>query len=418
MNKRPTLSEVDPEISQIIQRETERQEYGLEMIPSENFVSEAILEAMGSVLTNKYAEGLPGKRYYGGCEFVDQVETLCMERACKLFGTDFANVQPLSGAVANEAAYEATMQPGDTLMGLRLDHGGHLTHGSPVNFSGKRYKVVAYGVKQSDQLIDYDEARTLAKQHRPKVIMTGATAYSRVIDWSTFRSIADEVGAVMIADIAHYSGLVAAGVYPSPVPYSDLVTSTTHKSIRGPRSGMILGREAFRKAVNKAVFPGLQGGPHMHTIAAKAVMLKEAGTPEFKEYATRVIANARTLSEELLKNGLDVVTGGTDSHLLLIDVRPLKLTGKIAEHALDQVGITSNKNTVPFDPEPPTICSGVRLGTPALTTRGMMPEHMVTVASLIVKALMSHNAPSELTKVKAEVQDLATQFPLYRHRLT
>jgi glycine hydroxymethyltransferase len=395
------LQTVDPEIYNLIQKETERQEYGLEMIPSENFVSEAVLEAMGSVLTNKYAEGQPGKRYYGGCHVVDEVE----------------NVQPHSGVQANQAVFEAFLKPGDTFMGLRLDQGGHLSHGSPVNFSGRHYKVVGYGVRSSDCMIDPDEVRDLARQHRPKLIIAGASAYSRHFDWKVFRDAADEVGAIFMADIAHYAGLVAGGAYPSPAPYADLVTTTTHKTLRGPRSGMVLGREAHRKAINKAVFPGLQGGPHMHTIAAKAVMLKEALTPDFKAYSKQVVDNARALAAELMKRGLQVVSGGTDSHLMLVDLRPINVTGKVGEEVLDRVGITANKNTVPFDPQPPTICSGVRLGTPALTTRGMGVGEMSQVAAFIVEALSSVGNESKLNSVLAGVEELSRKFPLYRHRL-
>ena len=411
------LRERDREIFDLIQRETERQEYGLEMIPSENFVSEAVLEAMGSVLTNKYAEGQPGRRYYGGCHVVDEVERLASARACELFGCEFANVQPHSGVQANQAVFEAFLKPGDTFMGLRLDHGGHLSHGSPVNFSGRHYNVIGYGVKESDSCIDYDAVLTLAREHRPKLIIAGATAYSRAIDWKVFREAADEVGAILMADIAHYSGLIAGGAYPSPVPFADIVTTTTHKTLRGPRSGMVMGREVHRKAIQKAVFPGLQGGPHMHTIAAKAVMLKEALAPEFKSYAAQVVANARALSEALCSTGLRVVSGGTDSHLLVVDLRPLGVSGKDAEECLDKVGITGNKNTVPFDPTPPTVCSGVRLGTPALTTRGMGVAEMREIAGLIYETLSYLGDEAALQGVQKKVQELSSRFPLYRHRL-
>jgi glycine hydroxymethyltransferase len=411
------LQAVDPEIFSLIQKETERQEYGLEMIPSENFVSEAVLEAMGSILTNKYAEGQPGKRYYGGCHVVDEVENLAAARACELFGVEFANLQAHSGCGANQAVFEAFLKPGDTFMGLRLDQGGHLSHGSPVNFSGRHYKVVGYGVRQSDCLIDPDEVRSLAREHRPKLIIAGASAYSRQIDWKLFRDVADEVGAIFLADIAHYAGLVAGGVYPSPAPYADLVTTTTHKTLRGPRSGMVMGRQIHQKAINKAVFPGLQGGPHMHTIAAKAVSFKEALRPEFKVYARQVLENARALAAELIKLGLNVVSGGTDSHLMLVDLRPINVTGKVAEEVLDSVGITGNKNTVPFDPQPPTICSGIRLGTPALTTRGMGVTEMTQVASFIVEALSNVSNEAKLKSVRQGVEELSRRFPLYRHRL-
>ncbi len=411
------LQSVDPEIYALIQKETERQEYGLEMIPSENFVSEAVLDAMGSVLTNKYAEGQPGKRYYGGCHIVDEVENLASARACELFGVEFANLQPHSGCGANQAVFEAFLKPGDTFMGLRLDQGGHLSHGSPVNFSGRHYKVVGYGVRQSDCLIDPEEVRTLAREHRPKLIIAGASAYSRQIDWKLFREVADEVGAIFLADIAHYAGLVAGGVYPSPAPYADLVTTTTHKTLRGPRSGMVMGRQVHQKAINKAVFPGLQGGPHMHTIAAKAVSFKEALSPDFKVYAKQVVENAQALAAQLIKRGLQVVSGGTDSHLMLVDLRPINVTGKIAEEVLDSVGITGNKNTVPFDPQPPTICSGIRLGTPALTTRGMGVAEMEHVAAFIVEALGNVSNEAKLKSVRQGVEELSRKFPLYRHRL-
>ncbi len=411
------LNEVDPEIYNLIQRETERQEYGLEMIPSENFVSEAVLEAMSSVLTNKYAEGQPGKRYYGGCQVVDEVENLASARACELFGADFANVQPHSGVQANQAVFEAFLKPGDTFMGLRLDQGGHLSHGSPVNFSGRHYNVIGYGLRPSDCLIDPEQVRSLAHQHKPKLIIAGATAYSRKIDWKLFREVADEVGAILMADIAHYSGLIAGGAYPSPVNYADIVTTTTHKTLRGPRSGMVMGREIHRKAINKAIFPGLQGGPHMHTIAAKAVMFKEALSPDFKIYAARVVENAQALSDALIKRGLQVVSGGTDSHMLVVDLRPVGVTGKVGEETLDSVGITGNKNTVPFDPQPPAICSGVRLGTPALTTRGMGVKEMEQIAAFILEALRNVGNEGNLSSIRSRVQELSKGFPLYKHRL-
>ncbi|MEY4668605.1 MAG: serine hydroxymethyltransferase [Pseudomonadota bacterium] len=413
-----SLKQSDPEVFSLIQRETERQEYGLEMIPSENFVSEAVLEAMGSTLTNKYAEGQPGKRYYGGCHVVDEVENLASARVCELFGSEFANVQPHSGVQANQAVFEAFLKPGDTFMGLRLDQGGHLSHGSPVNFSGMHYKVVGYGVKESDGLIDYDQVRSLAREHKPKLIIAGGSAYSRQIDWKPFREAADEVGAIFMADIAHYAGLVAGGSYQSPVPFADIVTTTTHKTLRGPRSGMVMGKEAHRKAVNKAVFPGLQGGPHMHTIAAKAVMAREALAPDFKVYAAQVVANARALADGLTKKGLKIVSGGTDSHLMLVDLRPIGVSGKIGEEVLDKVGITVNKNTVPFDPQPPSICSGIRLGTPALTTRGMGVGEMALVAEFIYEALSNAQSEAKLASVSDSVRELSKKFPLYRHRLT
>ena len=411
------LSSFDPEINNLINEETARQEHGLEMIPSENFVSEAVLTANGSTLTNKYAEGLPHKRYYGGCEVVDKVEEIAIARACSLFGAEFANVQPHSGAGANQAIFEAFLKPGDTVMGMRLDQGGHLTHGSPVNFSGKHYKVVAYGVRESDHLIDPDEVAALAKEHRPKLIICGASAYSRRIDFVHFKKVAEEVGALMMADIAHYAGLVAAGEYPSPFPVADIVTTTTHKTLRGPRSGIIMAKAAIAQPINKAVFPGLQGGPHLHTIAAKAVAFKEAATPEFKKYARDVIDNARALSDALIAFGFKIVSNGTDSHLIVVDLRPADITGKDAQIVLDSVGITCNKNTIPFDPQPPMVCSGLRMGTPAITTRGMGVSEMKIVASLINETVRNRDNAPKLAKIKEEVKTLAQKFPLYRHRL-
>jgi glycine hydroxymethyltransferase len=416
-NFRASLKDSDPEIFGLLQEETQRQEYGLEMIPSENFVSEAVLEACGSVLTNKYAEGQPGKRYYGGCHVVDKVELLAKERACKLYGAEFCNVQPHSGAAANQAVFEAFLNPGDTVMGMRLDMGGHLTHGSPVNFSGKHYNVVAYGVDKETHLIDPEEIRELALKHKPKLIICGATAYSREIDFEMFRSVADEVGALVLADISHYSGLVAAGVYPNPVPHCHIVSLTTHKSLRGPRSGIILAKEEYGKAINKAIFPGLQGGPHMHTIMAKAVAFNEAMKPAFKDYARQIIANARALSTALQAEGFDIVSGGTDSHVMLVDLRPVKINGKDAEAVLDKIGITCNKNTIPYDPEKPFIGSGIRVGTPALTTRGFKEEQMKQVASLIKKAVENKDDEGKLATLKIEVENLSRDFPLYSHRL-
>jgi glycine hydroxymethyltransferase len=416
------LSKVDPQIAGLINKETERQEFGLEMIPSENFVSEAVLEACGSVLTNKYAEGLPHKRYYGGCEVVDEVEELAIERAKRLFGVSFANVQPHSGAQANQAVFEAVLKPGDTFLGMRLDQGGHLTHGSPVNFSGKHYHVVAYGVREADDHIDYDQVAAQAYEHKPKLIIAGASAYSRAIDFERFGKIAKDCGALLMADIAHYAGLVAAGCYPSPVPHADIITTTTHKTLRGPRSGLVMahGERAeteIGKAINKAVFPGLQGGPHMHTIAAKAVAFHEAAMPEFKHYAEQVILNARALCRALESHGARIVSGGTDSHLLLVDLRPMQVTGKEAQTLLDSVGITGNKNTIPFDPQPPSVCSGLRLGTPALTTRGMREAEMEQVGSLITRTLRSKGEEKEIVRLRSEVQELSRRFPLYAHRL-
>lgn len=411
------LQVVDPDIYNLIQAETERQEYGLEMIPSENFVSEAVLEANGSVLTNKYAEGLPHKRYYGGCEVVDSVESLAMERGKQLFGAEFMSVQPHSGAQANQAVFEALLTRGDVVMGMRLDHGGHLTHGSPVNFSGKHYQIVAYGVRESDGLIDPDTVMALAREHRPRMIICGASAYSRRIDFEMFRRVADEVGALLFADIAHYAGLVAAGEYPTPVPHADIVSTTTHKTLRGPRSGVVMGRIAHEKAIHKAVFPGLQGGPHMHTIAAKAVAFKEAMSPDFKVYARNVVENARALAAELVKAGFNIVSGGTDSHLMVVDLRPAQITGKEADAALGKIGITVNKNTIPFDPQPPMVCSGIRLGTPALTTRGMGINEMKVIAGLIQSAIENRGNEVKLASLRKDVESLSEGFPLYRHRL-
>lgn len=411
------LRDIDPEIATLIERETERQESGLEMIPSENFVSEAVLEAVGSVLTNKYAEGLPAKRYYGGCEVVDQVEEIACQRARQLFDVEYVNVQPHSGATANQAVFEAFLNPGDTIMGMRLDHGGHLTHGLPVNFSGKHYKVIAYGVRENDQLIDADQILELAREHKPKMIIAGASAYSRQIDFSVFRKAADEIGAFVLADIAHYAGLIAAGVYPSPKDHCEVITTTTHKTLRGPRSGMVMCHKDRARDLNRAIFPGLQGGPHMHTIAAKAVCFKEAMSPEFHTYAQAVIDNARALAAALQEKGLTIVTGGTDSHMFLVDVRPAEITGKDAAELLGQVGITANMNTIPFDPQPPRVCSGVRFGTPALTTRGMGVEEMKQVAGLIAETLQVRDDRNKLDSIRERVTQLARSFPLYRHRL-
>ena len=416
-NRNAPLKDVDPEIANLVLRETERQEYGLEMIPSENFASEAVLEANGSVLANKYAEGLPGKRYYGGCEVVDSVEDIARQRAQALFGVEFSNMQPHSGASANQAVFEALLEPGDTVMGMRLDMGGHLTHGSPVNFSGRHYNVVAYGVDKDDHLIKEEEVRSLAKEHKPKLIICGATAYSRHIDFEMFKSVADEVGAVLLADIAHYAGLVAGGVYPSPVEHADLVSTTTHKTLRGPRSGIVMGREKFAKKINKAIFPGLQGGPHMHTIEAKAVCFHEASQPAFKEYAQQVTDNARALSAALTEKGLSIVSGGTDSHVMLVDMRPADINGKDAEAVLGRIGLTCNKNTIPFDPESPFVGSGIRLGTPALTTRGMTTADMKTIAGFIAEAIASRDDENKLTALREGVKELSGSYPLYKHRL-
>ena len=406
------LESADPAISSLIQREVARQENGLELIASENFVSRAVLEAMGSVLTNKYAEGYPGKRYYGGCEVVDEIEQLAIDRALELFGADHANVQPHSGAQANMAAYFAVLEPGDTLMGLKLTHGGHLTHGSSVNASGRLFRAVQYGVHESTGLIDLDQVREIARAARPKLIIAGGSAYPRHIDFAGFADVARDVGAHLLVDMAHFAGLVAAGVCPSPVPHADLVTSTTHKTLRGPRGGFILCREEFAKAVNKQVFPGTQGGPLEHVIAAKAVAFHEALQPDFKQYAAQVVTNAKALGTALKERGYTLVSGGTDTHLLLVDLRPQDITGKDAEEALGRAGLHVNKNTVPGDPRSPFVTSGIRLGSSALTSRGMMEEEMAQIAGLIDDVLRS--ADSEMVeRVAAQVWELTVAFPLY-----
>jgi glycine hydroxymethyltransferase len=406
------LSDQDPEIAGWIDRETQRQRDSLEMIASENYTSRAVLEAMGSVLTNKYAEGYPGKRYYGGCEFVDEVETVAIERAKALFGAQHANVQPHSGSAANLAAYYALMQPGDTALGMALDHGGHLTHGLRVNFSGKWFNFVSYGVDRETEQIDYDAMLAQAREHKPKLILVGATAYPRQYDFARSAEIAQETGAVLLVDMAHVSGLVAAGVHPSPVPYADVVTSTTHKTLRGPRSAFILATEDYATKVDRAVFPGTSGGPHMHTIAAKAVAFAEADTPEFRSYGEAIIENSRALAEGLLSAGLRLVSGGTDSHLLLVDVGVKGLTGKVVEDALDDAGITVNKNAIPFDEQKPTVTSGIRIGTPALTTRGMGPGEMERIAVWIGRVLDEIENESVRGAVRAEVAELAATFPV------
>jgi len=411
------LIDVDPEIANAIRLETERQASKLELIASENFVSEAVLEAMGSPLTNKYAEGYPGKRYYGGCEFVDVAETLAIERAKQLFGADHANVQPHSGAQANMAAYFALLNYGDTILGLNLAHGGHLTHGSPVNFSGRFFKVIPYSVDAKTEQIDMAEVRRLAKEHRPKMIVTGGSAYPRTLHFDQFKEVADEVGAFLMADIAHPAGIIAAGLHPSPVPYCDLVTTTTHKTLRGPRGGMIMCKAAHAAAVNKNIFPGMQGGPLMHVIAAKAVAFKEALTPEFREYQRQIIANAQALAEAMIGQGFRLVSGGTDTHVMLVDVAVKGLTGKAAEVSLDKAGLTVNKNAIPFDTKPPTITSGIRLGTPALTTRGMREADMRTVAALIAEVLVDVEDGERQVRVAGKVRDLCSAFPLYPERL-
>ncbi|MEW6720288.1 MAG: serine hydroxymethyltransferase [Thermodesulfobacteriota bacterium] len=411
------LKGTDPEIYEIIRKETERQAYKLELIASENFVSEAVLEATGSVLTNKYAEGYPGKRYYGGCEFVDQAESLAIERAKKIFGAEHVNVQPHSGSQANMAVYLAAMNPGDTLLGMNLSHGGHLTHGSPVNFSGKLFNVVAYGVREDTETIDFDQVRDLALKHRPKLIVVGASAYPRTIDFSKFREIADEAGCMVMADIAHIAGMVAVGLHPSPVPYCEFVTTTTHKTLRGPRAGMILCREEQAKKLNSAIFPGIQGGPLMHVIAAKAVALKEAMTPAFKDYQAQILRNAQAMAKTLAARGHRLVSGGTDNHLMLVNLKDSPLTGKEGEAALESVGITVNKNTVPFETRSPFITSGIRIGTPALTTRGMKEPEMETIGGWIADVLATPADEAVRKRVSAGVRKLCEAFPLYAGRL-
>jgi glycine hydroxymethyltransferase len=412
----PALDVADPEIAELLRLEARRQALGLELIASENFVSEAVLEAVGSVLTNKYAEGYPGRRYYGGCEFVDEVERLAIERARALFGAEHANVQPHSGSQANAAVYSAVLEPGDTILAMNLDHGGHLTHGSPVNFSGKLYRIVPYGVRRSDQRIDPDELRRLAREHRPKLIQCGATAYSRIIDFALFREIADEVGALLFADIAHIAGLVATGLHPSPIGHAQLVTTTTHKTLRGPRGGLILCDEAFARKVDSAVFPGGQGGPLMHVIAGKAAAFREAAAPEFRAYCAQVVANARALAAAVQDRGFPIVSGGTDNHLFLLSLVERDTTGKAAQIALERAGITANKNMVPFDPRKPAVTSGVRIGTPAVTTRGMREPEMVEIAGYLARVLERPGDVDELDAVRAEVETLCRRFPLYPGR--
>jgi glycine hydroxymethyltransferase len=407
------LSEIDPEIKAVINEEKERQMNQIELIASENFVSEAVLEALGSVMTNKYAEGYPGKRYYGGCEVVDKAENLARERAKQLFGCEHVNVQPHAGSQANMAVYQTVMKPGDTYLGMNLQNGGHLSHGSPVNFSGLLYKVVPYGLREDTERIDYDEIRKLALEHKPKMIISGASAYPRIIDFAKIKEICDEVGAVMMVDIAHIAGLVATGLHPSPVPYADFVTTTTHKTLRGPRGGMIMCKEKWAKALDKTIFPGLQGGPLMHVIAAKAVAFKEALEPSFKVYQQQILDNAQALAAGLKERGFRLITGGTDNHLMLVDVRNKKVTGKIAEKALDKAGITANKNTIPNDPESPFVTSGLRLGTPAVTTRGMKTAEMAKIAEFIDRALTEPDNEENLAQIKKEVVELCQKFPFY-----
>jgi glycine hydroxymethyltransferase len=411
------LLRTDPEIARAVRDETLRQGDQLELIASENFVSEAVLEALGTVLTNKYAEGYPGRRYYGGCEHVDVVERLAIQRAQQLFGCDHANVQPHSGAQANTAAYMAVLKPGEKILGMNLSHGGHLTHGHPLNFSGRFYEVVAYGVRQEDERIDYDELARLAEEHQPRVIVCGASAYPRTIDFEAVRRAADTCGAVVLADIAHIAGLVATGLHPSPVPHCDIVTTTTHKTLRGPRGGLAMCRAALQKELDRLVFPGVQGGPLMHVIAAKAVAFKEALEPGFAAYQKQVVRNAKGLAEALAGEGWRLVSGGTDNHLLLLDVFSKGLTGKVAEKALEEAGITVNKNTIPFDTNSPMVASGIRLGTPALTTRGMKEPEMARVGELIGRALAGADKPAELQAVRRDVHELCAGFPLYARRL-
>lgn len=407
------LAVCDPEIAAAIGEELGRQRNKIELIASENFVSPAVMEAMGSVLTNKYAEGYPGHRYYGGCEYVDKVETLAIERAKKLFGAEHANVQAHSGANANTAVYFAFLQPGDTIMGMNLSQGGHLSHGSPVNISGKYYNVVPYGVTHETERIDYDEFARIAKKAQPKLIVAGASAYPRVIDFERMAEIAHSVGAIFMVDMAHIAGLVAAGLHPSPVPYADIVTTTTHKTLRGPRGGLILCKEKYAKQIDKAIFPGVQGGPLMHVIAAKAVALGEALKPEFKEYAKQIIANCQALAEGLIAEGFRLVSGGTDNHLLLVDVRGQKMTGKTAEHLLDEVGVTCNKNTIPFDPESPFVTSGIRLGTAAVTTRGFKEADMKEVAAIIGLVLNNPEDAEKQAEAAQRVAVLCAKYPMY-----
>jgi len=415
MPKQP-LAESDPQIARLLREETRRQAEGLELIASENFVSPAVLEAVGSTLTNKYAEGYPGKRYYGGCEVVDQVEQLAIDRARELFGAEHANVQPHSGSQANMAAYFALAQPGDTLLAMSLNFGGHLTHGSKVNFSGKLFQIVPYGLRQADETIDMDEVARLAREHKPRIVVVGASAYPRVLNFDRFGEIAREVGAAMVVDMAHIAGLVAAGLHPSPVPHAEIVTTTTHKTLRGPRGGMILCREAHAKTLNSQIFPGIQGGPLEHVIAGKAVALGEALRPEFQEYQRHILENAQVLAEGLKSAGLRLVSGGTDNHLMLVDLRPKKISGKAAEEALGKAGITVNKNMIPWDPEKPTVTSGIRIGTPAITTRGMGTREMTMIAALIGRVLDAPDEEALLSRVRGEVRDLCAHFPMYTDR--
>ena len=411
------LQQTDSEVFAAIQKETNRLEQNLELIASENVVSEAVLEAQGCVMTNKYAEGYPGKRYYGGCEFVDEVESMAIARARELFGADHANVQPHSGSQANMTVYLSVLKPGDCYLGMNLAHGGHLSMGSPVNFSGILYRVIPYGVSEKTETIDYDEVAKLAREHRPKLIIAGASAYPRIIDFAKFRQIADEVGALLMVDMAHIAGLVAAGAHPSPVPYADFVTTTTHKTLRGPRGGMVLCRSAYAKTIDSKVFPGMQGGPLMHVIAAKAVALKEALNPGFRIYQRQIVKNAQALAKSLSSNGYRLTSGGTDNHLMLVDLRKSELTGKAAQETLDRAHITVNRNAVPFDTRSPFITSGIRIGTPAVTSRGMKEEEMALIGDLIARALGHVDDENILSEVAKQVAALCRKFPVYPHRL-
>jgi glycine hydroxymethyltransferase len=406
------LREVDPQVYNAIIAEIEREKNKIVLIASENYTSKAVLEAQGSVFTNKYAEGYPGRRYYAGCEYADEVEELAIERAKRLFGAEHVNVQPHSGTQANMAVYFSVLQPGDTVLGMSLSHGGHLSHGASVNFSGVLYNAVTYGVTK-EGYIDYDQVRDLAKKHRPKLILTGASAYSRIIDFKVFAEIAREVGAYLLADIAHIAGLIAAGVHPSPIPYADFVTTTTHKTLRGPRGGMIMCRKEFAKAIDRMIFPGIQGGPLVHIIAAKAVALKEALSEQFRKYQQQIVENAKKLCSELIKRGFEIISGGTDTHLMLVDLRGRGITGKEAEEALDRTGITVNKNSIPFDDKPPTITSGIRLGTPCVTTRGMGEEEMVEIAEMIETVLSNSKSEKHIREVSNKVKELCQRFPIY-----
>ena len=412
------LEQSDPEVYAAIVKETQRLEGNLELIASENVVSEAVLEAQGSVMTNKYAEGYPGKRYYGGCEFVDEVESLAIARAKELFGADHVNVQPHSGSQANMTVYLTVLKPGDAYLGMNLAHGGHLSMGSPVNFSGFLYKAIPYGVSETTETIDYDEVERLAREHRPKLVIAGASAYPRIIDYARFRKIADEIGALLMVDMAHIAGLIAAGLHPSPVPYADFVTTTTHKTLRGPRGGMVLCKAEHAKALDSRVFPGLQGGPLMHVIAAKAVALNEALSPEFKAYQRQIVANAQSLAQGLVSNGFRLTSEGTDNHLMLVDLRKSELTGKVAQETLDRARITVNKNGIPFDTRSPFVTSGIRIGTPAVTSRGMKEKEMAIIAELIARALGAVGDERSLRAVADDVSDLCKKFPVYPHRLS